>query len=76
MSRANIEIQTGPDEFFYADWDLYSVLREEPEFVGIAEDGSEYELSPEQLTMVEEWFRKPENSRLIFEQARKAVAND
>lgn len=67
------EIPTGNDDLII-DIDTYSLLREEPEFSGIDEDDQPYELTPEQMAIVLEWFEQ--NKDRVYENALNSVAND
>ena len=67
------EIPTGTDDLII-DIDTYSLLREEPEFSGIDEDDQPYELNPEQMTIVLEWFEQ--NKDKVYQNAIQSVAND
>ena len=67
------EIPTGSDDLII-DIDTYSLLREEPEFSGIDEDDQPYELNPEQMTIVLEWFEQ--NKDRVYQNAIQSVAND
>lgn len=67
------EIPTGSDDLII-DIDTYSLLREEPEFSGIDEDDQPYELAPEQLAIVLEWFEQ--NKDRVYQNAFQSVAND
>lgn len=67
------EINTGSDDLII-DIDLYSLLREEPEISGIDENEQPYELHPEQMIIVMEWFRA--NEGRIYDDAYKSVSND
>lgn len=67
------EIPTGTDDLII-DIDTYSLLREEPEFSGIDEDDQPYELNPEQMAMVLEWFEQ--NKDRVYQKAFQSAAND
>lgn len=67
------EIPTGSDDLII-DIDTYSLLREEPEFSGIDEDDQPYELTPEQMAIVLEWFEQ--NKDKVYQKAFQSVAND
>ena len=67
------EIPTGSDDLII-DIDTYSLLREEPEFSGIDEDDQPYELNPEQMAIVMEWFEQ--NKDRVYQNALNSVAND
>lgn len=67
------EINTGSDDLI-VDIDTYSLLREEPEFIGIDEDDQPYELTPEQMAIVMEWFEQ--NKDRVYQSAINSVAND
>lgn len=67
------EINTGSDDLI-VDIDTYSLLREEPEFSGIDEDDQPYELTPEQMAIVMEWFEQ--NKDRVYQNALNSVAND
>ena len=56
------------------DIDTYSLLREEPEFMGVDENEQLYELSAEQMAIVMVWFEK--NKDKIYKEAFQSVAND
>lgn len=67
------EIPTGSDDLII-DIDTYSLLREEPEFSGIDEDDQPYELTPEQMAIVLEWFEQ--NKDRVYQKAIQSVSND
>lgn len=67
------EINTGSDDLII-DIDTYSLLREEPEFSGIDEDDQPYELNPEQMAIVLDWFEQ--NKDRVYQKAFQSVAND
>jgi hypothetical protein len=67
------EINTGSDDLI-VDIDTYSLLREEPEFIGIDEDDQPYELTTEQMAIVMEWFEQ--NKDRVYQNAFNSVAND
>ena len=67
------EIPTGREDLII-DIDTYSLLREEPEFSGIDEDDQPYELNPEQMAIVLEWFEQ--NKDMVYQKAINSVAND
>ena len=67
------EIPTGTNDLII-DIDTYSLLREEPEFSGIDENDQPYELNPEQMAIVMEWFEQ--NKDRVYQNALNSVAND
>lgn len=67
------EINTGSDDLII-DIDTYSLLREEPEFSGIDGDDQPYELNPEQMAIVLEWFEQ--NKDKVYQAAFQSVSKD
>lgn len=67
------EIPTGSDDLII-DIDTYSLLREEPEFSGIDEDDQPYELNPEQMAIVLEWFEQ--NKDRVYQAAFQSVGKN
>ena len=67
------EVPTGVDDLII-DIDTYSLLRDEPTIKGVDEEGEEYDLTPEQMQIALEWFRKNEDK--VYDHAYKSVSND
>jgi hypothetical protein len=67
------EIPTGTNDLII-DIDTYSLLREEPEFSGIDENDQPYELNPEQMAIVMEWFEQNKNK--VYHAAFQSVSKD
>lgn len=67
------EIPTGSDDLII-DIDTYSVLREEPEFIGVTKSGFYYDLDHQEMAIVMEWFEQ--NKDRVYQNALNSVAND